>query len=276
MFPDLANLNLQLLLTTRKNLIAAVALVLTTLVLFFLGLGQVSNALGARQTLATEQAKIRQLNTKAQELEQLKFSPEFSQAEEINRVLPSHKPLLELLNNLNAVAGESGVSITEFEVSPGEIASDSTQRSDAETSSRRRNTDYDQLDLELTIVGQLGQVKNFMELIERVSPLTTITSLTIDRTIQNQQQELSERDATRADLALSTYYYTKSISSTLSSPLPEISSAERSVFQAILDFTPPQLEEQNTIITGNNRDLFGIGGLNVVDLENAIEESGGE
>jgi Tfp pilus assembly protein PilO len=276
MFPDLANFNLQLFFTTRKNLIAAAALALTGVILIFLAFGQIGGALDTRQTLSTEQAKIRQLNTKAQELEQLKFSPEFAQAEEINRVLPSHKPLLELLNNLNNVAGESGVSITEFEVSPGEIASDSTQVSETDAPVRRRNTDYDQLDLELTIVGELGQVKNFMELIERVSPLTTITSLTIDRRIQNQQQALSANDATRADLALSTHYYTKSISSTLASPLPDISNAERTVFQEILDFTPPQLEEQTTIITGSNTDLFGIGGLNVRDLENAIEESGGE
>lgn len=274
MFPDLSQFNLQLFLATRKNIVAALALALTTGVLIVLAFGQISGALDTQRTLATEQEKIRQLNTKAQELEQLKFSPEFAQAEEINRVLPSHKPLLELLNNLNAVAGESGVSITEFEVSPGEIASDSTQVAEGRTVERSR--DYDELDMELTIIGGLGQVKQFMELIERVSPLTTITNLTIDQIIQGPQQTPGLNDAARADLALSTYYYTKSISSTLSSPLPEISTAEQSVFQAILDFTPPQLEEQTTIITGSNTDLFGIGGLNVQDLENAIEESGGE
>ncbi|MFH2118483.1 MAG: GspMb/PilO family protein, partial [Candidatus Paceibacterota bacterium] len=202
---------------------------------------------------------------KAQELEQLKFSPEFAQAEQINRVLPSHKPLLELLNNLNSVAGETKVSITDFEISPGEIASDSTQAKEA-GSSKKSNTDYDRLDLDLTIVGPLPQVRMFMDLIEKVSPLTTITNLTIDRKVNNSQIE----DATRADLSLSAYYYTKPISSTLSSALPIISEEEKRVFQAILEFSPTQIEGQTTIISGNNNDLFGIQGLTVTNLEETL------
>lgn len=272
--PNLNELNLNtfmIFVSTRKNVVAAGALIVTACILIFLAVGQVSQALEVRSNVLTEQERVQQLNTKVQELEQLRVSPQLSQMEEIHRILPSHKPLLELLNNLNAVAGESGVSIVSFEISPGEIASDSTQVQE-NVNPRRRNADYDQLELELTVTGGLDQVRSFMEFIERVSPITTITRLTIDRGVQGSGR--SGNDITRATLALNTYYYTKSISSTLASPLPQISQAEQGVFQAILDFTPPNLEEQTTVITGNNTDLFGIGGLNVSDLEENLATQG--
>lgn len=260
-------LNLTVLMSTRKNLVAAVAFGLTGIILLGLTYSQAANALATNKKFAAEQQKVAQLNKKAQELEQLKFSPEFAQADVINRVLPSHKPLLELLNNLNNVAGETAVSITEFEINPGEIASDSTQLAQNQQT-KKVTGDYDRLDLKLTIIGELAQIRRFMDLIERVSPITTITSLTVDRKVAEGQLS----NATRADLALSTYYYTKSIASTLSSPLPEISAKEREVFQAILSFTPAELESQTTIISGENDDLFGINGLSVSDLEETIDE----
>jgi hypothetical protein len=258
--------NFKSLWGTRKNLGLALAFAFTGLSLFVLAYNQTNGALAANRQLKTEQQKLTQLDRKAQELEQLKLSPEFAQADVINRVLPSHKPLLELLNNLNNVAGQTTVAITEFEINPGEIASDSTQAT-KQPAAKKKSTDFDQLDLKLTIVGDLAQIRNFMDLIERVSPMTTITSLSVDR--QSGDTELSS--ATRADLALSTYYYTKSISSALSSPLPEISAREREVFQAILAFTPAELEAQTEIIGGSNTDLFGINGLNVTDLEETLE-----
>src|SRR3989339_1557753 len=117
-----SDFNWQLLLNTRRDLLLAIAFGLTTLILIILTYNQTTNALATNRQLKKENDKIAQLDRKVQELAQLKFSPEFAQAEQINRVLPSHKPLLEVLNNLNSVAGETRVSITEFEINPGEIA----------------------------------------------------------------------------------------------------------------------------------------------------------
>jgi hypothetical protein len=264
---QLNDFNLKLLYRSRRNLVVAMAFGLVALVLLILTYTQVSAALQTNGKLSAKQRQVDQLNRKAQELEQLKFSPEFTQAAKINEVLPSHKPLLELLNNLNNVAGETRVAITEFEISPGEIATDSTEVS--QRAGNKQQADYNELRLELTIVGGLNQVREFMDLIERVSPLTTITSLTIDRKVGANVTEIS--NATRADLALNTYYYTKPISSTLSAPLPEISNEERRIFQEILQFSPSEIEEQTEIISGSNSDLFGIQGLTVSDLEEVLE-----
>jgi Tfp pilus assembly protein PilO len=261
------DLNFSALIKTRRHLVAAAAFGITALILFVLAYQQAGRLFATRAALTAEQRKVAQLNQKAQELEQLRLSPEFAQAEQMNRVLPSHKPLLELLNNLNSVAGETQVSITEFEINPGEIATDSTQvATSSRPASQKSTADYDRLDLKLTIVGELAQIRRFMDLIERVSPITTITNLTVDRKVGG----AATTTTTRADLSLSTYYYTKPIASTLSSALPEISAREREVFQAILDFTPAEVEAQTEIITGSNQDLFGINGLNVIDLETQL------
>jgi Tfp pilus assembly protein PilO len=261
--------NLSLLISTRKHLVRAVAFGFTSIVLLILTYIQITGVFETRKKMEVTQKKIDQLDGKASELQALKQTPEYAQAQKMNDVLPSHKPLLELLNNLNSVANQTNVSITEFKINPGEIISEGEAEQKLSVKKSPTKTDYDQLNLELSILGQLDNVKQFMTLIERVSPITTITSLTIDRkatNIGNNQQ------LTRADLSLSTYYYTKSVSSTLSSALPKITQEERDIFQAILDFSPPEIENQTYIIGGNNTDLFGIEGLDVGDLEEQIQE----
>lgn len=271
----LPDINLNILLATRKHLVSAVALALAGVILLILAYTQVPGILATSQRLKVEEKKVADLNQKVLLLDQLKVSPEFNQTDEMDRILPSHKPLLELLNNLNAVGSQTNVSITEFEVSPGEIATDSTKPSDeqAERPKTQSNSgdDYDSLALELTVRGTLEQVQQFMELIERVSPITTITELSLERETSSETGQPT--GITRAQLALSAYYYTKSITAAISTALPEISESERVVFQTILDFTPSNLEEQTSIISGSSQDLFGISGLNVTALEQAIDES---
>lgn len=263
-----SNFNLSLLMSTRKSLVRAVAFGFTSVVLLILMYFQITGISETRKKMETTQKKIDQLDKKTAELQALKFTPEYAQAQKMSDVLPSHKPLLELLNNLNSVASETNVSITDFKINPGEIITEAD--TEAKTTTKKKSlTEYDQLTLELSITGRLDQVKEFMNLIERVSPITTITNLTIDRKAVNINDN---QQLTRADLTLNTYYYTKSVSATLSSALPNITQEEKDIFQDILDFTPPEIESQKEIIGGNNTDLFGIDGLDVVDLENQIED----
>ncbi|MFZ5437550.1 MAG: type 4a pilus biogenesis protein PilO [Patescibacteria group bacterium] len=263
-----SNFNLSLLLSTRMNLVKAVAFGLTAFVLLILTYYQLTGISETRKKMEVTQKKTDQLANKIAELEALKTTPEYAQAQKMNDILPSHKPLLELLNNLNSVASETNVSITEFKINPGEIITEGEEAQKVSVKKKKAG-DYDQLNLDLSIVGGLDQVKEFMTLIERVSPITTITSLTIDRKATNigDNQQL-----TRADLSLSTYYYTKSVSATLSAAIPSITQEERAIFQDIIDFSPSQIENQVEIIGGNNTDLFGIDGLNVGDLEQQIED----
>lgn len=253
---------------TRRSLIQAIGIGLTGLIVLILGIQQGTGSIEIYNKIQTEQKKLDQFNKKIQELELVKVSEEFSQAREVDEVLPSHKPILELLNNLNSVANKTEVSIIEFEVRPGEIATDSTQVKEVvgrPTTNREQAKSYDKIDLALKVEGELNNVQSFMDLIERVAPFTTINNLSLSRkTIAGGQLAKN----TQAELSLSTYFYTQSISATISAPLPQITDRERNIFQTILDFTPSDLEQQTTIIGSDQTDLFGIPGLNVRDLEN--------
>ena len=265
----LSNLNFNLILSTRRKLVIAGALIFTSLVLLVLTYSQVTAIFQTQSKIATTQKKVDQLKKRTEELQQLKYTDEYAQAERMSEILPSHKPLLELLNNLNSVANETRVSITEFKINPGEIVSEADQEANKKVApiKQKRSADYDQLELELSVVGELNQVKEFMTMIERVSPITTITSLSIDR---ESKSVLSGDQMTRADITLNTYYYTKPVSATLASALPKITDEEKIIFQDILKFTPPKIEDQTEIIGGDNTDLFGIEGLAVSDLEKQI------
>ncbi|MBT4124418.1 MAG: hypothetical protein HN981_01410 [Candidatus Pacebacteria bacterium] len=266
---NLNSINFSLIMSTRKKLVTAISLGITSFILLILTYTQITAIFETRRKIEITQKKVDQLNAKTTELQQLKFTPEYAQASRMSEVLPSYKPLLELLNNLNSVANKTNVSITEFQINPGEIITEEEGKTKVLVK-KKQSAEYDQLNLELSILGELNQVKEFMNLIERVSPLTTITSLTIDRKTTSFTTE--DQQLTRADLFLNTYYYTKPISSTLSSALPDITVEEKDIFQEILDFTPPEVESQTQIIGGNNTDLFGIDGLAVSDLEKQIEK----
>ena len=266
---NLNSINFSLIMSTRKKLVSAISLGITSFILLILTYTQITAIFETRRKIEITQKKVDQLNAKTTELQQLKFTPEYAQASRMSEVLPSYKPLLELLNNLNSVANKTNVSITEFQINPGEIITEEEGKTKVLVK-KKQSAEYDQLNLELSILGELNQVKEFMNLIERVSPLTTITSLTIDRKTTSFTTE--DQQLTRADLFLNTYYYTKPISSTLSSALPDITVEEKDIFQEILDFTPPEVESQTQIIGGNNTDLFGIDGLAVSDLEKQIEK----
>lgn len=265
----LNSINFSLIMSTRKKLVTAISLGITSFILLILTYTQITAIFETRKKIEITQKKVNQLNVKTTELQQLKFTPEYAQASRMSEVLPSYKPLLELLNNLNSVANKTNVSITEFQINPGEIITEE-EGATRVLVKKKQSAEYDQLNLELSILGELNQVKEFMNLIERVSPLTTITSLTIDRKTTSFSTE--EQQLTRADLYLNTYYYTRPISSALSSALPDITIEEKDIFQEILDFTPPEIESQTQIIGGNNTDLFGINGLTVSDLEKQIEK----
>jgi hypothetical protein len=96
---------------------------------------------------------------------------------------------LEILSNLNRVAQSSEVVIKNFSLNPGEIATDTTKVKKTTTNQR-----YDYLDLDFTVSGPLWKIQTFLTLIEQVTPISTITSISINRDIdedKNAQAKLS-------------------------------------------------------------------------------------
>ena len=253
--------NYRLFWNTRKELVLAILLFVISAMMLFIGiLQQISPIQKDLAKLKTRQAELEKFSEKSNQLQQLAVDPNFSQASSIDSVLPSHKPLLEILSNLNIVANDSEVVIKNFSLNPGEIASDTTKLKKSSNEQK-----YDYLDLDFSVSGQLYKVQDFINLIEQVTPISTITSISMSRNIDESKDALAQ-----ADLVLRTFYFTQPIKTTITSPLPEISNAEKQIINNLNDLMINKIDEQNNVITGDRGNLFGLQNQSVEELEQQL------
>lgn len=256
--------NYRLFWNTRKELVLAILLFIISAMMLFSGiLKQITPIKEDLAKLSDRQAELAKFTDKSNQLQQLAADPNFSQASSIDAVLPSHKPLLEILSNLNVVANDAEVVIKNFSLNPGEIASDTTKLKKSSNEQK-----YDYLDLDFSVSGQLYKVQNFINLIEQVSPISTITSISISRNIDESKDALAQ-----ADLVLRTFYFTQPIKTTITSPLPQISSADRQIINNINELMINKVDEQKNVITGNRGNLFGLQNQTAEELEQQLTNS---
>lgn len=252
--------NYRLFWNTRKELVLGILFFVISLILLLITLQQIAPIQAGLAQKQQRVAELSKFQEKAEQLKQLAIDPNFNRSSDIDQVLPSHKPLLEILNNLNRVANSTEVFIKNFSLNPGEIATDSTQA--RRTTSNQR---YDYLDLDFSVSGPLWRIQEFIRLIEQVTPISTITSIAINRNIAE------DKDAqAQADLILRSFYFTQPIRTTITSPLPNITLAERGILDNINQLIPNDLSKQNTIITGDRGNLFGLQNQNIEDLEQSL------
>jgi len=257
-------INYKLVWNTRKELVLAILSFALAFVIFtMVVLKQISPIKKVFAELASSNQELNKFQTKVDELENIAFDSEFKKMTEIDEVLPSYKPLLELLNNLNSVAVQSETLIKNFSLSPGEIATDSTI-----LSRTRRQKFYDELVLEFSVSGTLANVQNFMTLIEQVTPISTITNISLSQQI-NEDSGVE----TTANLKLKTFYFTQAIAVTLTEPLPPIEDEQLIVLEEIKKLIPNKLPTQEEVIRNDRGNLFGLQGMSVEELEAQLQAS---
>ena len=109
--------------------------------------------------------------------------------------------------------------------------------------------------MELEIFGLFDNVQKFFLDIEKVAPLTTITSLSLDI---KSDDIISPSDEVQAEVVLGSYYFTQSVTANVSSSLPSIGSKEREIIAEIKDYLYPSVNVQKQIEGGGLEDLFGL------------------
>jgi len=264
MINNLNEFNWRLFWNTRKELVLGILFIVLSLMILLIGiLQQITPIQADLKELKVKQTELAKFSEKAEQLKQLAVDPNFSQSSSIDKVLPSHKPLLEILSNLNSVARSSEVVIKNFSLNPGEIATDTTKVKKTTT-----NQKYDYLDLDFTVSGQLWRIQNFLTLIEQVTPISTVTSISINRNIDEDKNAQAQ-----ADLVLRTFFFTQPIKTTITSPLPIIAAADRKIIDSINELIPNSLEQQKDIISGNRGDLFGLQDQTIDELEQELVNS---
>lgn len=247
-----SELSWRLFVYTRKELLFAVGVFMAAFLVVVLAIMPQISAIQTTNTkLTKETAELEKFTSKYKELEQIKLSPEFAQSEKIDSILPSKKPLLELMSAINAVASSSQVAVTELKINPGEIATSSAQLKQV---FRQNPTAYDSIDLSLKVYGQLNNIQQFLVMIEQISPITTITKITLNQSTNKQSGVI----VTTAQLTLQTNYFTQQIKTSLATGLPKISAREKEIFATIQGFTIPEPEEQTEVTGGGQADPFAI------------------
>jgi len=267
------NLNFKILLNSRKSLLLAILLVWATVFMIFFGIKpQIEAVFEINGKLDEEKQQFQKVSIKLNELKQIKISDQFKQKDKVDEVLPSHKPVLELLFNLQQTAQTSQASIVSLLINPGKIATESAELELIQTpatSTRRRGQPaptvapsrkrFDSLQMELVVRGTQEQIDLFIKTIERITPFTSIVELSIRDVRRGQRDEAETRQ--EATLVLNTYYYTQVISTSIDSILPTVGEKELRAFNTIMDFVPSEYTLPTEIRGANIEDFFNIEGF---------------
>lgn len=263
MIENISELNWKLFWNTRKELVLAILFFIISLMMLLIGIINQIKPISTEVTeLRDKKTELTKFSEKSEQLKQLAADPNFKQSSSIDKVLPSHKPLLEILSNLNTIAYHSEVIIKNFSLNPGEIATDTTK-----VKKTTNNQRYDYLDLDFSVSGQLWKIQDFLTLIEQVTPISTVTSISINRNIDDNKDAQAQ-----ADLVLRTFFFTQPIKTTITNPLPVIAAADRKIINSINELIPNNLEAQENVIVGDRGNLFGLQDQTVDELEKELTQ----
>lgn len=267
----LGDFNWRYIANTRRYLLVAVVCGLMGVVMLTaVAMPQFNKILSTQAKLTQEKKTLGQLQNKAQALNESQTLDLVNEAQLINSALPSHKPLLELMTSLNFVASWAQVSITDIQLSPGEISTDSAKTAESAkvvktTSTKSKKValkNYKNLDVDLTVEGSLDKVNLFLKNLENTVPFSTVTQFTLSE-IKGRATSDTNPDVKnyRAELTISTYYFTQSINAALAAPLSQVGNDEQSVLAKLKSYTVLNQAQQKEIQGGGSQDLFGVNSL---------------
>lgn len=250
-------LNIEMILNNRKQMVISVIFGIVSIGLLFLAIiPQFKEFLSLKSEFDKEVPRLSKLKQKLVELENIQFTPEFAQSEVVNNALPSKKPLLELLSSLSSIAAASSVKIEDFDLNPGIIASD-TAELQAYYAKELSKDGIDTLDVSMNAVGSFENIQVFLINLEKISPFTTINTLSLNSRVRGDDFNEQELDMI-AKLTTKSHFFTQTVSAAIEAPLPILNSKEQDVLKELASFSSSDLPVQLEIEGGGLKDLFGV------------------
>jgi len=269
---DLKKIDLRAFFNSRRYLVYAMLMVVIGVGIILVEVvPQMSGLIDLVSANNQEQSTVKALQTKVTSLQQVNYLSEFSMSKQVDLALPSEKPLLQLLTGVNTVAQQAGVTLSDIETSPGKLASSSATAQPLVTGSTAiddSSTEIPGVNI-LTIVlkahGSLDQINNFLDAVEKITPITQATQLKLildptiisGGTIATASGTVGSPDRFEADLHLSTYYFAQPISVAVDAQLPTIGPKEETFLKSLNSYQFPNYQQQQQIQGGGSSDLFG-------------------
>ena len=161
-----------------------------------------------------------------------------------------------MLTSLKLASDQSEVKLLEFSLSPGEIATDSSQLKTISTSDGQTA-----LEVEVELEGTFANVQNFMNTLEKVAPFTTITKISLETPDTTTTEAQESEEIITASLITQTYFFARSVTTTVEEPLPKVNSRQQAVIDQLRHFEAIVLPLQTEIQGGGLEDLFGLPGI---------------
>jgi hypothetical protein len=258
---DLKHIDIRHFVLTRRYFLVALASIAAGIgLMVFVVFLQVPKTVEAFNMLKQEKQKLTDLQKKTAALEGVSSLSEFTNRQKVDLALPSEKPLLPLLASTSLAAQKAQVSLDNIELTPGKLASGSTQvvgtaapAAPAPTGISQKINGVDTLQIGMEAHGTLAQINAFVENIEHSTPFTDITQIKLAAVESNQA-----KDQFAAKLLMTTFYFTQPIQVGVDAPLPDIKGNEEKFLQNLNSFSFPDVSKQNVIQGGGLQDLFGV------------------
>lgn len=251
--------NLRYIYNTRRYLVWSGFFGLLTVLLIFVSIiPQINSISGLYSDLIKENKRLAQLRIKVAQLVDSNDSLIITNAEKVDKALPSTKPLLELMTALNQVGTNTNVRFNDISLTPGKISTDSA---DTKTSSRKTKAtsgkeSYESLNLDITVTGNINDINQFFTEIEKIAPFTTITAMTLNEKSADSQFADSSTAFFEAKLTITTYFFPKEISVNIDAKIPELTVSQREIIDNLQNFTYINVDEQFEIRGGGLENLF--------------------
>ncbi|MBP7875715.1 hypothetical protein KA012_01840 [Candidatus Woesebacteria bacterium] len=244
------NQNFKLIWSTRRQFVGLLILsVAAVALIFFFIIPEISTSWTRWGELQTAKAQEKELSDKLDQLLALETSPDLLKRGIVDSALPSRKPFFELLQSMNLVAQQTGVTIGSFELTPGLVASESAGQPASAGVSRNGATP---LEVKYAASGSFAQLNDYLRKIEEVTPFTTIVKLNIGSEISN----IDASETFIAGVVSETYYFTQSLTTSETAALPQMNEKSQEAIRALESYNAVVIPTQSEII-GGTENIFG-------------------
>lgn len=193
--------------------------------LLVVAVGSVNAALSTRADVAKRERVLTDVSTKVGRLELLAQGELDQVAETVEKTLPSEKPVFQVLETLRAISEDSEVVISDLASNPGSLATGSARV--RETSARRGEPTFEQLEVTLEIVGTFEGLRQFLDDLVASAPLVDVGALRIS----SRGQEGSDEFNGEVDLVV--YWMPELTEDQIGSEVGEMSEEEREVYEQL-------------------------------------------